>query len=239
MVRQAHHVLKKTLFVCGTDTDVGKTIVTASLCAYLKSMGVKVAPFKPLESGCSVARDGSLLPADTIFLKKSAGVDEPINRLNVYSFQEALAPGVAAKRKKIAVSFSRISKALDSLEQDYDRVIIEGAGGLMVPLSGSKTNLDLIKHLKVPVLLVGRLGLGTINHTLLTWQKLKKEKINCVGVILNQTTKKVGLADQTNANILKNTYKLPVLGIFPHLHSPQKKLDMGRMKKSIFPQKWL
>lgn len=141
---------------------------------------------------------------------------EPLDDINPYSFKEALAPGIAAHRCGVRISFSRIADKLKNLRKKYDLILVEGAGGLLVPLQGKKTTLDLIRFLKTPVLLVGRLGLGTLNHTLLTAEHLKRNRIPLLGVILNEITPRMSLAEKTNPAVLKE-YGLPVWGVFPHL----------------------
>ncbi len=178
----------RIIFVCGTDTDVGKTFVTSALIRSLVRKGVRAGGFKPCESGCRKKR-GRLVGGDSVQLKEAGQMPESLDLINPYQFQEALAPGVAAQRAKIKISFSKIKKSLQQLAKNYDLLFVEGAGGLLVPISGRKTNLDLIRFLNLPVLLVARLGLGTINHTLLTLDCLKKNKVPVLGVILNQTSK--------------------------------------------------
>src|SRR3989338_5798988 len=204
---------QKTIFVCGTDTGVGKTVVTGALCAFLNSKGIRAGAFKPLESGCG-ANGRHIRRADSEYLKKMARMPEPLDLINPYYFKEPLAPGVAASRAKRSVSFSKIKKALRALQKKYDVVFVEGAGGLLVPVNGLKTNLDLIRYLKTPVLVVARLGLGTINHTLLTLEHLKRNQVKILGVVLNQVSKGKTIAEKTNPQVLKR-YRVPLLGVIP------------------------
>ena len=203
------------IFICGTDTGVGKTIVTGALLAWLNENGIRAGGFKPTESGCSGMRR-HLKRADATFLKKMARMPENLDAINPYFFKEALAPGVAAMRSGKKVSFAVIKKKLESLEKKYDLVLIEGAGGLLVPLDGKKTTLDLIRFLKTPVLLVGRLGLGTLNHTLLTVEHLKRNRVPLVGVVLNEITPQTSMAEKTNPGVLQS-FKIPLLQVFPYL----------------------
>lgn len=206
--------------MCGTDTGVGKTIVTAALCARFQEEGIRTAAFKPVESGCRGGKHARR--ADTELLKKIGRLPESLDELNPYYFAEELAPGIAATRAGKKVSFPKISRALRALQKKYDLVLVEGAGGLLVPIAGSRTNLDLIRHLKVPVLLVARLGLGTINHTLLTLDCLNRHQIPVMGVILNQTQTAKSLAEKTNPAYLTKA-GIPLLGVFPHLKGHQRK----------------
>lgn len=208
----------KVLFVCGTDTNVGKTIITGTIALALKQAGYRVGVYKPLESGCSNTKSQKkLIRADSEFLAKCAGITN-LDDVNTYAFKEPLAPGVAAQLNGCSISFAKIKTHLEKLKKKYDIVLIEGAGGLLVPVSGKKTNLDLIKHLKTPVLIVARAGLGTLNHTLLTYQSLKQAKIPVSGVILNQTSSSKDISQKYNAQILKD-YRLPLWGTMPHCTS--------------------
>lgn len=229
----------KTYFVIGTDTSVGKTLVTASLCATLSARGLRVGVFKPLESGCASNRDGlkrHVKRADALFLKKIAGVKEPLDDINPYFFGETLAPGVAAQRQRTRVSLSKIKRQLEVLKKKYDLVFVEGAGGLLVPVSGQKTNLDLIKLLKGPVLLIARLGLGTLNHTLLTLEHLRRHRIKVAGVILNETVSPSTLAEKTNPSVLAK-FGVPLVGIFPFLRKKTKRALMAAAEKNL--RDWL
>lgn len=206
--------MRKSIFIIGTDTGVGKTVVTGAYSAWLNANGVRCGAFKPLEAGRG--------RGDSKFLKKMAGMNEPLRDINPYYFKEPLAPGIAAERGKKKISFTKIKKALQKLLIKYDLVLIEGAGGLLAPINHLQTNLDLIKFLKCPVLVVARLGLGTLNHTLLTLEHLKRNKIKILGVILNDQSSQKGVAEKTNPDVLRR-YGVPLLGIFPYLKTISKK----------------
>lgn len=219
---------KKSFFICGTDTGVGKTFVTGVLAAGFKSQGFDVGVFKPFESGYSIRH------SDAAWLKKISGSKDPLSLINPYAFRDPLAPAVSAQREKISPSLSRIQKAYQKIKKNHDVVFIEAAGGLLVPVLGKKTNLDLIKTFKTPVILVARLGLGTINHTWLTYHHLISHRVKVAGIILNQTTKNHGLAEKTNPQVLKNL-GFPILGILPYSQnkSPRKlsQLFLQHLKK--------
>lgn len=204
-----------TIFVCGTDTDVGKTYVTGKLIQALNQQGIRAGGFKPVESGCQL-KGKKLIPTDALHLKTMGNMPEDLSIINPYSFKEPLAPGIAAKRVGKKISFAKIEKNLRVLQKKYDILFVEGAGGLLVPITQNKTNLDLIHYLNIPVLIIARLGLGTINHTLLTVVHLKKNSIPILGVFLNATTSEKSLATQTNPKILEKLLKkegVPLLGV--------------------------
>lgn len=209
----------KGLFIAGTDTGVGKTFVACGLAAALRARGVNVGVFKPFESGVGSGH------ADYRLLREASASKDPDDSINPYRFEEALAPAVAAERAGIVIDWCRMTDSFESVAIQRDFVLVEGAGGLLVPLAPGKTNIDLIKECEFPVLLVARLGLGTINHTLLSLEALERRKIPCVGVVLNQTTEERGVAEETNPEVLKKLISVPVLGVVPFL--PESKEFFG------------
>jgi dethiobiotin synthetase len=201
--------MTKGLFIAGTDTAVGKTYVAAGLAAALRAKGMNVGVFKPFESGIGSGHE------DYRILKEASGSADSDDWICPYRFEEALAPAVAAKRAGVAIDWCRMTDTFESIAVKHDFVIVEGAGGLLVPLAEGKTNIDLIRECEFPVLLVARLGLGTLNHTLLSLEALASRKIACVGIVLNQTTEEKGIAEETNPEALKTLAPVPVLGVVP------------------------
>ncbi len=214
--------MKKTLFITGTDTNVGKTVVAAALAAFLRSKGKSVGVMKPLESGClSGVRPkgkGSLLTkSDSLYLKEMAESKDDLDLINTYAFISPLAPGVAAALEGVEISLDKIIENFSKLSLIHDIMIIEGAGGLMVPITQNKLVIDLIKMLKAQVLVVGRAGLGTVNHTLLTLSYLEKEKIDVAGVVLNHLSAEEDLSSQYNLKTISEFTHAPLWGKFPYL----------------------
>lgn len=202
------------IVLCGTDTGVGKTIVTGLLCRELAKQKLDFTVFKPFESGAVKRKGGNLLRPDTDFLcKMSQGRATP-DQANLYAFREALAPAIAARRSGIRVDWGLVLRTIHAAARKHKLVLVEGAGGLLAPLCGQKTNLDLMRDLKAHALIVGRLGLGTINHTRLTYDRLRLEKIPVLGIILSQTTSTKTLADKTNVAEL-GKMGLPLIGVLP------------------------
>ena len=199
----------KGIFIAGTDTGVGKTFVGGGLAAALKSRGVNVGVFKPFESGIGSGHE------DYKYLKKMSGSMDADSLICPYRFEEALAPGVAAERMGAQIDWCHMTDCFESIAIRHDFVLVEGAGGLLVPLAEGKTNIDLIRECDFPVLLVARLGLGTINHTLLSLDCLKAKKIPCFGIVLNQTDAVRGLAEETNPGVLEKISPVPLLGVLP------------------------
>ncbi len=195
------------IFVAGTDTGVGKTYVAAGIVSALKNKSVDVGVFKPFESGVTNGHE------DYKHLKAIAQVNDPDDWICPNRFDEALAPAIAAKRAGKEIDWCGMTDCFEALMTRHQFLVVEGAGGLLVPLAPGKTNIDLIQECELPVLLVARLGLGTINHTLLSLEALAYRKIPCLGIVLNQTTPEMGIAEETNPQALAELTEVPVLGV--------------------------
>jgi dethiobiotin synthetase len=214
--------MTKGIFITGTDTGVGKTFVAEGLIKAVREKGLNVCPMKPLETGCRL-RQGRLIPADTVRLIRASGVDEEIDLINPYRFMAAEIEGVKINRKRIFSAYDRISKK-------YDITIVEGAGGIMVPVFKKYLFIDLINDLELPLVIVSRPGLGTINHTLLTIDSLKNKGLHILGVIINYSVNiKKGLTEKTNPEVIEKLAGSPVLGIVPYLRNPSD----GRIQKTF------
>lgn len=213
----------KGVFVTGTDTNVGKTWVAASLTAVIRRWGLQAAYFKPIQSGCPM-EEGRLLPTDAKFACDLAGLDEPLERLTPIALRLPLAPGVAAAHEGVTVDLQRVAAAYEDLAARYDFLVVEGAGGLYVPLIDTQfLVLDMIRWLHLPLLVVARAGLGTINHTVLTVKAAQQAGLPVVGVVLNRYPANPSLAEQTNPEVIAKLTGVPILGRvpdFPDLDSP-------------------
>ncbi len=208
--------MSKGILITGTDTGVGKTFVAAGVIRAMKNKGINVCPMKPVESGCRTMR-GNLVPADTLALIKAADVDEHLDLINPYRLKNPLAPAVAAQIEGITIRKSKILSAFKRLSKSYDMTIVEGAGGIMVPIYKKYLFLDLAADMKLPVVIVARPGLGTINHTLLTISAVQNRGIKVLGVIINYSEKiKKGLPERTNPLTIEKISKVPVLKIVPY-----------------------
>ena len=207
----------KPLFITGTDTGVGKTTVTSSLSAFLslrKNMNVGV--MKPFESGLS-KRDKDLLPWDAICLREASGSADDLNDISPYTFESPIAPEVAANMEHIQIDMDLVDRIFRNIVKKHDIVVIEGAGGVLVPIKKDFFYVDLIKKWETPTIIVSRLGLGTINHTLLTNNFLQSRGVKVLGVILNDNDGTGDLAARTNPEVLKRYLNVPVLGVFPYI----------------------
>ena len=199
------------LFVTGTDTGVGKTVVTAALAVALRQRGLRVGVMKPVESGCE-RRDGALFPADATFLRQASGCEAPLDLVSPYRMERPLAPALAAELEGVAISLDRIAQAYDALSSGHDIVLVEGAGGLLAPLADDLTMLDLARRLRLPLLVVARNALGTINHTALTVGAARAAGAPIAGVILNDTAPAQDDASGSNADSLRRWGGAPLLG---------------------------
>jgi dethiobiotin synthetase len=222
--------IDRGIFITGTDTGVGKTVIAGAIARILSSEGIDVGVMKPFESGCRQTKEG-LIPADAAYLKRSACSEDPLGLITPYSFKEPLAPYPASIRAKEKIDLSRVLKAFHQLQKRHSFLIVEGVGGLMVPLTARKDLLSLILLLKLPVLLVARSGLGTLNHTLLTLGYGCEHGASFAGVILNRTDPKKELSEESNLEILKKRTDLPILGPLPYLgekDSIEKRIEQSR-----------
>ncbi|MCX5816408.1 MAG: dethiobiotin synthase [Proteobacteria bacterium] len=205
------------VFITGTDTGVGKTTVTSSLSAFLSlRKKLNVGVMKPFESGLS-KRDKDLLPWDAICLREASGSNDDLDDISPYTFEAPLAPEVAANMEHIQIDMDIVDRIYHKIMKKHDVVIIEGAGGVLVPIKKDFFYVDLIKKWEAPTIIVSRLGLGTINHTLLTNNFLQSKGVKVLGVILNDNDGTGDLAAQTNPEVLKRYLNVPILGIFPYV----------------------
>ena len=224
--------MHKGIFITGTDTGVGKTFVAVGLIKALRESGFNVCPMKPVETGCRMKR-GQRVSGDTLKLVRAAGVHEASDVINPYRFKQPLAPSVAAELENVTLKKRKILKAFNYLFNKYDVTIIEGAGGIMVPVYKKYLFLDLIKDMNVPLLIVSRPGLGTINHTLLTIKAAKSRGIDILGVIINYATKiSKGLPEKTNPEIIEKLGRVSVLGIVAY-SAHTKKLRVKKIFSEI------
>lgn len=208
--------MEKGLFITGTDTGVGKTFVGGLLASLLRRRGVDVGVMKPVESGCP-RRDGVLYPQDAYYLKEKAKSEDPIEEIVPYTLELPAAPAVAAASEGVEIDLGRICETFAILAQRHDLTLVEGAGGLLVPLTEEADNTRLILALGVPALVVARANLGTINHTLLTVNWALHLGIEILGILINHPSGSLSEAEHVNLDALLSRLPAPLLGIVPHL----------------------
>ena len=201
------HENVKGIFVTGTDTEIGKTVIAGGLAAILKQAGVSVGVMKPISTGDM---------ADAEYLKYAAQVDDPLHLINPVSLRYPSAPSVSANIEGKHVDLSKISKAYSILQQKYDYLIVEGVGGIAVPINDDKLVVDLIKYLGLPIVIVADAGLGTINHTILTVAYARQHEIPILGIVLNLFhSEKVSFVEMTNPTEIERVTQIPILGVVP------------------------
>ena len=209
--------MNKGFFITGTDTGIGKTVVAEGLIRALKAKGLSVCPMKPVESGCS-RKKGELFPPDAVTLLKASGVDETLDAVNPYRLRNPLAPSVAAEIEGIKIEKKKIISACNRFSKKYDITVVEGAGGIMVPIYKKYLFLDLAVDLGLPLLIVARPGLGTINHTLLTIEAARSRGLDIAGIVINYAMKtRNGLPEKTSPEVIEKLGGVPVLGIVPYI----------------------
>lgn len=199
----------KGIFVTGTDTEVGKTIVSAIIVKQLREEGINVGVMKPVSTGSR---------KDAIYLKKTAGVGDSLEIINPLFLKKPLAPFVAARIDKKKVDLERIWQAYKILKKKYDFLVIEGAGGLFVPVTKKVYIINIAKRFGFPLVIVSRPGLGTINHTLLSAYCARNYGLNVAGFVINyRKPYKKGIAEETNPDVISKLGKIRLLGVVPYI----------------------
>ncbi|MCE5271094.1 dethiobiotin synthase [bacterium] len=208
-------------FVTGTDTGVGKTAVTAALCVLLFRAGLRVAPVKPVQTGVTAGEPGDLeICLETAGLKPGP---ELLRRMNPYRFRLPASPHLAAEQEGQAVDPELILAGCRELVLTHDCLLVESAGGLLAPLTRKYSTLELAAALGLPLIVVARAALGTLNHTLLTLQAARAAGLNVAAVVLNRplpgTPDRVErLIERDNRRVIEDTGGVTVLGPLPHIH---------------------
>lgn len=211
----------KGIFITGTDTGVGKTLIAGAIARSLVSKGIHCGVMKPVESGCPRDKTG-LTPRDGLYLKQAARSLDPIEQITPCRFQYPLSPYAATlEGEQGMLSLTDIQKCYRQLSTKHDFLVVEGAGGLLVPLTRSHSLIDLILLLELPVLLVARSGLGTLNHTLLTLRYGRAQGISFLGVVLNRTSQKKAPSEESNLRILSERIDVSLFEPFPYLKSKE------------------
>lgn len=204
------------IFIIGTDTGVGKTVVAAGLALVLKERGMRVGVMKPVATGC-FGEGKRLISGDAVYLLEAAENERPY-LTNPLRFRNSLAPSVASVIEKKEVPIEKILKAYRELQRHYDFIIVEGIGGLLVPLTKDYFVANLIHEFGLPLMVVARGGLGTINHTLLTIDAAIIRGFEIRGIIFNRMPRvNFSIAEITNPKVIHDITGIPVLGTLPEL----------------------
>ena len=206
------HALPRHFFVTGTDTSVGKTTVTVRLMQQLVAQGLTVIGMKPVASGCEWV-DGRWQNDDVLQLTAASNVSAPAELINPYCFEPAIAPHIAAAQAGVEIDFNVILAAYAQLTTMADVVIVEGAGGLLVPLNATQTIADLIQALSLPALVVVGMRLGCINHAFLTAQVLKQRNIDFCGWVANNIDPQMSVPQENLQSLITGLQQPPVLQV--------------------------
>ena len=212
---------ERGIFVMGTDTGVGKTVVTAAIALAARARGRTVAPLKPAQTG-----DDGTIAGDAAFVAGLIGLDEPMEALCPYRLRPPLAPAVAAALEGVRLDPAEVVRAYAALSARFDLVLVEAAGGALVPFSDGVDMAGLAAMLGLPVVVAIRPGLGTLNHTLLTLEALHRRGLTVLGTVISGYPERPGLDALTNPQVLARTTPVPLLGALPY--DPGIDVDAGR-----------
>ena len=221
--------LLKSFFIAGTDTDVGKTYVTAGLAVVLRKMNLDVGVMKPFAAGD--AQKKGYKSEDVEILSRAAHTDDPENLVNPQFFPIPASPYTAWKTLKIKPKVSTVLSSFKKLSKLHDMLLIEGMGGIMTPILTDYYITNLIKEMKIPTVIVTRSKVGTVNHTVMTVKMCEKYKIPIKGIIINNFENGYAVKDLTRD--LENLTCVPVLGSIPFIKD-MSDLSLNRVfKKNI------
>lgn len=193
--------MTRGFFVTGTDTGVGKTFIACGLARILRDRGMRVGVMKPVETGC-VWRADELDPSDARLLSLAAGTSQSLSSICPYRFETPLAPDLAARQAGRSIDPEVIRDRFRRVESSHDITVVEGAGGLLVPIWERYTMADLASDLGLPLLVVVASRLGAVNHTLLTLEHARVRGLSVSGYVLNQLSRVGDGAMSTNAELL-------------------------------------
>lgn len=214
----------RALLIAGTDTGVGKTYVGCALARGLSRLGYQVGVMKPCETGVAQSAPDApgRLPdgSDASALVLASGCVAAPELVRPYAFPLAAAPAVAAAAAGASIDLATIRRAFAALREAHDVLLVEAAGGLMVPLAPSLTWLDLAAHLRLPVLLVARAGLGTLNHTALSERAARAAGLRVLGIVVSCPDGAPSAAERSNLGALRGLVSSPVLAELPHAADP-------------------
>jgi dethiobiotin synthetase len=207
------------LFITGTDTGVGKTLVTAAIARLLRDQGHVVQVCKPVATGAEWCGD-RYCSDDTCQLAEAAGEDD-LQVVTPWVLPVPAAPPVAARQAGVVLTLKDLAEAVRRRASAGRPVLVEGVGGLLCPLTDNETVADLAGVLGLPVIVVARRALGTLNHTLLTLEVARGRRLRVLGVVVNETEPVDGVAQETNVEELRRRMEVPVLCVVPHQPGPR------------------
>ena len=218
----------KNFFITGTDTDVGKTFITCALIEALKARGLRAVPMKPVAAG-TINIDGININADVAALREISESNAALRDINPYCFNAPIAPHLAARRENVLIEMHVIRAAFERLRANADTVLVEGAGGFLVPLSASQSMAEIPAELSLDVILVVGMRLGVLNHALLTVEAIRARGLTLVGWIANTPAAgEAMLAFKENLATLRHMIDAPLLGTVPFVTQSNGTLEPAR-----------
>lgn len=220
----------KGVFVAGTDTEVGKTFVSAALVAALRGRGLDVGYCKPISTD-GVAQDGSLVSPDAFWVAQAAGLSDPPQSMNPFCLAHALSPLAAARLEEVEPDWDGLLGQIRSSLRGHEAYVCEGVGGVLVPLAPGRTALDLMAGLGLGVVLAARPGLGTINHTLLTIQAVRQRGLEVLGFVFSgpEENQERSARHALNSQLISEFSGARFLGALPLLE----KADSATLKAAV------
>ena len=210
--------MQQAFFITGTDTGVGKTLITCALLHAFAQTGKSVLGMKPVAAGCTFTPNG-LHCDDVAALRAASNVNVPREWVNPYALELAVAPHLAAQQADTQIVIAPILNAFRQLQALAEVIIVEGVGGWLVPFNDTQTSADLAQQLKLPVIMVVGMRLGCLNHALLTAQAIQAQGLLLQGWVANRIDPDMALFDE-NVRTLQTRLNAPLLGIIPHSITP-------------------
>lgn len=223
--------MTKGIFITGTDTEVGKTVVTAGLMYLLRSKGYNATYFKAALSG--YFKDGHRIICDASFVRKVSDLQENLENITPYMYKTPVSPHLAGNIENNPINIEKVKEKYNYLKKKYDYIIAEGSGGIICPLIDNEKGVylleDLIRDLNMDVIVVARAGVGTINHTILTIKYMDNLGIKVKGIIINGYED--SLACNDNINMIRRLIDTPILAVVNFIN--EKNLDIESLKKEM------
>jgi dethiobiotin synthetase len=220
----------KSLFITGTDTDVGKTYITAGLAITLRKMGIDIGVMKPFAAG--IAQKNGFKSEDVEILSNAAQINDPETLLNPQFFPISASPYTAWKKLKIKPKIPMVLSSFKKLSNIHEMMLVEGMGGILTPILKDYYVTNLIKDMKIPTIIVTRSKVGTVNHTLMTVRMCEKYKIPIKGIIINNFDDDGYQINQLKKD-LEDLTRIKVLGSIPFINDMSDKSLYKIFKKNI------
>ena len=226
--------MNNTIFITGTDTDVGKTFVSCLILRAINSLGLKTFGLKPIASGCEENNVGELVNQDALLLQCNASIKKTYEIVNPISFKNPIAPHIAANETNMKLTKEMVCQAIiRSIQNGADINLIEGVGGWAVPLNNIELFSDVVIELKIPVILVVGIKLGCLNHALLTYHNMLARGGELIGWVAN-CLDPYTLSIKENIETLKNWIAAPCLGVVPYNCKSITCININAIKQQLF-----